>query len=534
MKVHSSGLLAVVAAWFVCPSLSCQQIPDRATLNAILGGSGTNEAFEALTVIFPGAAAVIGPTLDRTTTFGAQGPGLVAAGVTYGAVGGDLLWPEQGYGSLTSGALLTSLGTSGPMTIDYAIPVVATGMDVMYAQQLFGGFSAVVTFRGPGGNVLGTVPVAATAPNVPTFVGWTAVGGIASVEIASVTAFHKATIDDHAYGLDQASASDVVPFGSGCYEHFASFYEDHDAFDLSNTSLAFTLTNGSYVVQPTTSPVASPTGPPLIWGYGVFPLALGWTFPYPGGTTQDLYVGSEGFVRLSNVTTPQMSLLTQGPQFAARASSYLPSSGSVYFETDPVAQTATVTFSQFGESGAPFGSNTFQYHFDGQGNVELRFGACVAGVSTTGWSPGAPSLDPGSVDISSLGVIAPAPADVRPLALVASDFPVIGSGVDLVIDHVPTGSPATVHVVGFTEFSPGIDLAVLGMPGCFGHVSPDFLMLSPAPAASTSTYLLAIPNQPALIGQTVSAQGLAFDVLGMPNPFGAISSNALRLTLGQF
>src|SRR5690606_7272104 len=168
----------------------------------------------------------------------------------------------------------------------------------MYGQQLFGGFSATVDFKDAGGTLLGSIAVSATGPNQRTFAGWTDVGGIASVEITSAVPIHPAVIDDHMYGLDQAFASEVQSFGSGCNRTFASFYENHGAFDLSNTSLAFSPVGANYVVLPGTSPVVAPIAQPSLIN-GVSALSLGWTFPYPGGTTTQLYVGRRGFVRFT-------------------------------------------------------------------------------------------------------------------------------------------------------------------------------------------------------------------------------------------
>lgn len=525
--------LVSVAAPLVCllPLLG-QQVPDRATLDALLGNTRTDEGFDAFQPLFPGSAAILGPVADRSTVIGWQGPELLAAGCSYRSPGGDLIWASVGYGVLASQALSIRF-TSTTLVVEYAVPVLASGFDVLWAQQLFGPFTGTVTFRDASANALGSLAVSATGPGQASFVGWQHAGGIGLVELVSGNGIHPMVIDNHTFGLDWRLASDKGSFGTGCNTTFASFYESTNNFDLSNSSLSFTNLGATYLVVPGTDLPLPATGTPTPFTGSILTLPLNWNFPFPGGTTDRLYVGSKGFVRFSQSFATNVNLLTNGPVVAAKVSDYSHSQGSVVLESDPVARTAKVTFLQVPEFGAT-GTNTFQYLFDAQGRIEMRFGSCVPGTALTGWSPGANNLDPGSIDISAAAVVVPSDRDREPLAMAAVGYPVTGSNLDLVISRVPPGSLATCHVIGLTAFLPGLDLSPIGMPTCSAHSSIDFSHLTVSPPGASTTYRLSIPNQPVLFGLELFAQGLVLDPAGGHNPFGGLASNGLRLLIGPF
>jgi hypothetical protein len=527
--------LAAVAAPLACvlPLLG-QQVPDRATLNALLGNARTVEAFEAWVPLSPGLQAILGPVANRSSVIGTQGPGLLAAGCSYRGIGGNVIWPTAGGSStLTSNGLSISFAATS-MIIEYDVPVPAVGFDVLWAQLLLGSGRCTVTFRDASANALGSLVISAAVPGQVSFAGWQDAGGIASVELVSAISIQQMVIDNHTYGLDSQLASDKESFGAGCNTTYASFYEGTNNFDLSNTSLSFTNTGTTYRVIPGSDLPLPVTGTPTPINSTVVTFPLNWTFPFPGGSTDRLFIGRMGFVRFRQSAFGNSSLFTNGPAVAAKQSSYnFGQGGSVYLETDPVAQTAKVTFLQVGELNTS-GTNTFQYLFDAQGRIEMRFGSCVPGPALTGWSPGANNLDPGSMDISAATVIMPSDRDRQPLAIATAGFPIIGSNLPLVITRVPPGSLATFHVLGLTAFQPGLNLSSVGMPTCMAYSSIDFSHLAVNPPGASVTYGLAIPNQPNLVGLELFAQGFALDPAGGHNPFGGLTSNGLRLLIGGF
>jgi hypothetical protein len=88
-----------------------------------------------------------------------------------------------------------------------------------------------------------------------------------------------------------------------------------------------------------------------------------------------------------------------------------------------------------------------------------------------------------------------------------------------------------VQLFGSSVVDPGLDLTFLGMPGCFGYTNADLTsaVFPVAPATSSGTVILPIPNTPGLIGLVLSTQSIAFSTA---TAFGLVASNGLRLELG--
>lgn len=326
-----------------------------------------------------------------------------------------------------------------------------------------------------------------------------------------------------------------VRFGGGCNNEFASSYENHSAFDLSNTSLLLQNIGTGYVGLPGATPLYVPTSAPVTMGDDVvvqFP--LGWTLPYPGGTTTDLWVSSNGFV---NATTNALNgccafslaqFLSNGPCWAAKWRDLNPGAGgTVNFDTDPTTGTAYVTFTNVPDY-ATSNSNTFQYAFTSTGSVELRFGSVAPTAGGTGWSPGAANLDPGSIDLSATAVIITGANDVTPIRHDASARPVLGTSLSLDTTNLPAATVIGATLFGLTEFNPGIDLGPLGMPTCYQYVSIDSSQVW-VPAANIGSTNFNLPVNPAFAGVEIKTQGAA--LVPGANATGALTSNGLKLTL---
>lgn len=524
-------LLAGVA--LLAAGAAAQAVPDRATLQSILGGNQTIEDFEGMSVQNGSASGLGVSSLDyKTVVFGNTGPGLVAFGATYSVPGGSLTWMGPNFSALNSHVLGANLQSPGRMDIDYEVPVPAMGLDV--TTIAFAGASGTARFKDPGGVILGTVPF--TLPGGAgqrAFVGWQHAGGIGSVEITMPLVFSP-MIEDHLYGIDQSQVALEASYGTGCNEIFASFYESNFAFDLSNTSFRLSAAGTGFVFTPGTNPVVPPTASPSGMGnFTVSTFPLGWSFPYPGGVTTDLFVSSHGFVHFVPNNDPDLTnLLGSGPVVAAKARGLLPgNAGTVTFESDPVAQTATVTFDQVPDDTNLSALNTFQFAFDAGGNVEVRYGACAPTFGFTGWSPGNNNLDPGGIDISATPLLILPLVDALPLRLVADARPAIGATVNLTIERMPVGSALAAHFFGLVQHTQGTGLAGIGMPGCFQYCSQDAVVLTSSPAGTTVTAPFAVPNDPGLAGVVVSAQGAIFDPAGGHNALGVLATNGVELVI---
>ena len=87
-------------------------------------------------------------------------------------------------------------------------------------------------------------------------------------------------------------------------------------------------------------------------------------------------------------------------------------------------------------------------------------------------------------------------------------------------------------VFGLERAMPSVDLAKLGMPGCALHVSP-LDARSLVKVGGVALWTVSIPQDTALDGAVLVAQGFAFDQAQSPNAFGATVTNGGELLLGQ-
>jgi hypothetical protein len=154
-------------------------VPDRPTLNGILGGSAYTETFAGYTQSAGGAMGFPAvSSLDSTTIVGTQGPNLVAPGVTY--TGTDLQWNAPGYVNAVSNEILFN---GGSITITFATPTDAFGVNVRDYQ----GYSAIMTatvFAPNDTTVLNTFTgISITDPAI--FFGYQDPGGIGAVTLTS-------------------------------------------------------------------------------------------------------------------------------------------------------------------------------------------------------------------------------------------------------------------------------------------------------------------------------------------------------------
>lgn len=118
------------------------------------------------------------------------------------------------------------------------------------------------------------------------------------------------------------------------------------------------------------------------------------------------------------------------------------------------------------------------------------------------------------------------------LSLAPITRPRLGTNWDLEVADVPATTLFGVHFFGSSD--PGIaDLAPLGMPSCDLRASLDVVLGPWLPSGTTFGYSLPIPGAPAsLIGIDIFTQAMTFAV-PPPNAFGAITSTAVRGTVGD-
>ncbi|MCA8952744.1 MAG: hypothetical protein KDE27_24755 [Planctomycetes bacterium] len=114
-------------------------------------------------------------------------------------------------------------------------------------------------------------------------------------------------------------------------------------------------------------------------------------------------------------------------------------------------------------------------------------------------------------------------------SLDSSDAPRLGLTFDLQLQNLDPGAAFAVLVLGASATAP-TPLGGFGMPGCIGYVSADLSLLVAANAGA-ATWTSAIPNQLALLGAGLFAQGFSFDAAA--NALGLVSTNGWSSLVGH-
>lgn len=382
--------------------------------------------------------------------------------------------------------------------------------------------------------------------------------------------FNAAAMVGSSFGFGRVEASFVptgpagpsinTTLGSGCGGRLSSFYERFgvgNAFDLANTSMTMTLASGSgYILTTGGLPFVPPTSAATTVTFSsnnstrLVSLQVPSTPPLPpttasfptlGGPQSYLFVSDDGCVSLGlNMpnTMPGSSgvggILNSTATIWAASHDYdptIPGSGQVKFEI--LAGVAYLTWDGvFSANGGP--ADTFQFQFDlTTGAVTFAWGA-VGGSGreyTVGYSPGGPSADPGSSDLSALGAVLLAVADVLPLTVAPVSRPVIGSTWSLSAQNIPAAGTVGIDVFGLSD--PGInDLGAVGAPGCGLRAALDVSVVWPV-AGGTHGYALSIPNTLSLLGVDLYTTSAVLEP-PMNNALGLTTANGVRGTLGTF
>jgi len=336
------------------------------------------------------------------------------------------------------------------------------------------------------------------------------------------------------------SIASVNTLGHGCggstVQCDEAFYE-FPSFDLQNSTYTLDYDSGtdSYtLVQGQGSWIAPSNG----LGFGddtTSQQSLPFTLAYPGGSTNQLQLCSNGWVVDGTYTggnnyAPSVGKFLQNTMWAAMWRDLNPSNGGdVYFDAN--AQRAVVSWvgvPNFSNSG----SNTLQLQFWANGDVVAVYQSItVSGDYLTGFGI-AGGADPGSIDISASlnGSVSVCQGVTVPnVALTSSARPVIGTTVTLDTDHAPAGTWFGLRILSLSGLPAPADLTSLGMPGCVLTQPLDVVEQFPITGASGQT-TFTFPNNPVLSGTTLRTQSATLSP-GV-NAFGFATSNGLALTLG--
>ncbi|MFO1054502.1 MAG: hypothetical protein U1F36_19955 [Planctomycetota bacterium] len=351
-------------------------------------------------------------------------------------------------------------------------------------------------------------------------------------------------------GQAQVSVNSQVPsgiptaylqtVGTGCGSCDTSFYEEFASatgFDLANSSMTLSYANGNYGVGAGTGSYVTPTGTNLSLGDdSEATVTLPFSLPYPGGSTNQLWVCSNGFVSPagSNGTsfTPSASAMLSGlPRWCVAWHDLNPGAGGqvIYDSTPTMARVTWLNVPNF--SGG--GQNTFQMQFLPNGTVHVLWRSMLAAGNgyVVGWSSGA-SSDPGNRDLSATLAQGFQLCNLHQggLSLGASARPILGTTIQVQTSNIPSGTSVGATLLAFAQAIPPIDLTAAGMPGCYMHTlgtTVDTLFAAPG---SSYQFALPIPGQIQFASVALTAQ--TFTVSPGLTPLGVIGSNGLVLVLG--
>jgi hypothetical protein len=348
----------------------------------------------------------------------------------------------------------------------------------------------------------------------------------------------------HRWGCAAGLASKTT-LGVGCYDQYQSFYEHFTvppaSFDLSNTTIRMSMTASGYSVSTVAgtpsffTPISDDLG---LTDDSVTPvITLPFNIRYPGGTTNQVVVGSNGYVLLQDDTDQRPfygnvpGLLGGSPRFAPMWGDMDPAtgtgSGTVHVDVDTASQTVFVTWLDIQEWNAPTATSTFQVAMSASGTVEYRYLACAMSAASvlTGWSPGLGARDPASRDLSA-AAFTTFPDAVSP-SLTADARPILGTTLHLVTSNMPPSAPGVMELgLPVRPF----DLRLIGMPGCVQQVLPLSYRTFIA-SGTTGSASLSIPSSTAFLGTQVGCQSLV--VSPGSNRANRTVSNGLSLRLGS-
>jgi hypothetical protein len=338
--------------------------------------------------------------------------------------------------------------------------------------------------------------------------------------------------------------------GNGCYDRPRSYYQYFlpGEFDLANSTISMTPNGDTYTVSSGNSAIVPPATPPLT-NASNGPIGddgrtatkpLGFSFPYPGGTTSSIVVTSNGNVFLDPANSGSQlnsfsafgsaGFLRGQPQLTAWWADHDPGvGGGVHLDIDTggAVPVAYVTWNAVPEWNNPGSSNTFQVAMFGDGRVEFRYSSCSPSYvyGLTGFSGGWSMHDPGSRDLSTA-----LPFDTGdgalPPELAMGSRPIAGTTSSFTLRDLPTD---TTGVVMLGVPLHGFDLFFAGMPGCVQRVIP-LATLPFQGAGSTAAVPIDIPNGRWLIGQGLHAQALV--VSPGSNPASRTISNSICIKVG--
>lgn len=320
--------------------------------------------------------------------------------------------------------------------------------------------------------------------------------------------------------------------GNACVD---AIYE-YPSFSMANNSMTLEYNNGDYTLVAGQGTWIPPAGANLGLGDNQEVIRnVGFTLPYPGGSTGTIRICSNGWIT-DGIYTGSSNILPDPQEFLLHAM-WAPlwrdlnpaAGGSVWH--DITAQRCVVSWISV-PNFFNAGSSTFQVQFWNNGDVHFIYqNVNVQGDYLAGFSPAGAS-DPGSVTLSSnlnggLGICTSSQPE---MALSTSARPVLGQSLDFYTDNIPTLGLFGTLILSTTPFPSPVDLTFLGMYGCELYQSVEFGLLIAGYQTATTPFQM--PINPVLAGFELYCQSSY--LTPMINPFEMVVSNGLKLTVGIY
>ncbi len=341
-------------------------------------------------------------------------------------------------------------------------------------------------------------------------------------------------------------------YGTGCYKAADSYYEyfaTAAAMDLNGKTISMLRSaNGYLVLDSIPGTFVPPSGGAVQIVAGddaTGSVALSAAMPIAGGSTNTLFVSSNGNIALSAITngnawTPTTAAFLAWAQTAVAVwhdyNNALPGSGVVKFEE--ASGIAYVTYDNvfhFGTTTGP--GDQFQFQFNvATGDVTIVFNAMnpAGNGYLVGYSVGGASANPGALDLSTALAIPQNVFDTQSVELkltTSGGLPYFGNtAFSLDTSNVPNLVPLAFMFFGDTVV-PGIDLGFIGAPNCRAYTNANLgsLTFPVSLPAGTGSQPFAIPTNLGLLGVTLTCQSVAFTLL---NSLGLATSNGTTFTIG--
>lgn len=386
-----------------------------------------------------------------------------------------------------------------------------------------------------------------------------------------------------------AGAAYQTAYGSGCYDRKQAFYEswaDGASMDIDGQAgingLDMFFIGTNYIVTTNAAPglavnPGSSTGavqintqtPALTTGAWddalAAPITMPFFFPYPTNPTgsNTLQISSNGIVYFETGTATfgfyngYGGFLANRPGIAAGWSDFEPAdlatfgggAGNIWYDTDG-ATYAAVTWQNVQIWNQPANLNTVQVVLQAGGGVQIRYGAggmnAAAGTPIlVGFTPGNGATDPGtgatprrfpdfSVAASGGGYVSGDGA--APAVISLANRPKVGSALQIDTNNIDASGLINITLVSAASL-PGIDLGVVGMPGCGAFINLPELASNFGVVAGGSASWPALASIPAAFaGVDLYAQSVQL-CTGVPNSFNPaniLASNAVCIHFDNF